>query len=176
MGFSFFLFLLPHNIRLLVHSLTHSLIHSFILSTACLPRNILWSSCALSKMLFSGGNHRAPGLLLFLFPPPPCKSHLGVPVSPLDGSQTWGRQALVRKEELVGTKKKGRTWGPSSTIHKERLGGEERCWGRAQCGLGVERGTRRHKGFRVEARMVPQEPKMRRWGGGGEDASGGNGG
>uniref|UniRef100_A0ABM5ERU6 Mitogen-activated protein kinase kinase kinase n=1 Tax=Pogona vitticeps TaxID=103695 RepID=A0ABM5ERU6_9SAUR len=47
-------------------------------------------------------------------------------LTPLDGSQTWGRQAFLKKEELVGTKKKGRTWGPSSTIHKERLGEEER--------------------------------------------------
>ncbi|KAJ7304502.1 hypothetical protein JRQ81_012081 [Phrynocephalus forsythii] len=47
-------------------------------------------------------------------------------LTPLDGSQTWGRHTFARKEELVGTKKKGRTWGPSSTIHKERLGGEER--------------------------------------------------
>lgn len=47
-------------------------------------------------------------------------------LTPMDGSQTWGRSTLAKKEELVGTKKKGRTWGPSSTVHKERLGGEER--------------------------------------------------
>ncbi|XP_053122984.1 mitogen-activated protein kinase kinase kinase 10 isoform X1 [Hemicordylus capensis] len=47
-------------------------------------------------------------------------------LTPLDGSQTWGRSSLAKKEELVGAKKKGRTWGPSSTLHKERLGGEER--------------------------------------------------
>ncbi|KAM6428485.1 mitogen-activated protein kinase kinase kinase 10 isoform 2-T2 [Liasis olivaceus] len=47
-------------------------------------------------------------------------------LTPLDGNQTWGQSTLVKKEELVGSKKKGRTWGPSSTVHKERLGGEER--------------------------------------------------
>nr|XP_056703044.1 mitogen-activated protein kinase kinase kinase 10 [Euleptes europaea] len=47
-------------------------------------------------------------------------------LTPLDGSRTWGRSTLAKKEELVGTKKKGRTWGPSSTLQKERLGGEER--------------------------------------------------
>ncbi|KAL8220025.1 UNVERIFIED_CONTAM: hypothetical protein K2H54_037806 [Gekko kuhli] len=47
-------------------------------------------------------------------------------LTPLDGTQTWGRSTLAKKEELVGAKKKGRTWGPSSTLHKERLGGEER--------------------------------------------------
>ncbi|XP_015263141.1 PREDICTED: mitogen-activated protein kinase kinase kinase 10 [Gekko japonicus] len=47
-------------------------------------------------------------------------------LTPLDGSQTWGRSTLAKQEELVGAKKKGRTWGPSSTLHKERLGGEER--------------------------------------------------
>ncbi|XP_054854742.1 mitogen-activated protein kinase kinase kinase 10 isoform X2 [Eublepharis macularius] len=47
-------------------------------------------------------------------------------LTPLDGSQTWGRSCLTKEEELVGTKKKGRTWGPSSTLQKERVGGEER--------------------------------------------------
>uniref|UniRef100_A0A8D2Q7R5 Mitogen-activated protein kinase kinase kinase n=1 Tax=Varanus komodoensis TaxID=61221 RepID=A0A8D2Q7R5_VARKO len=47
-------------------------------------------------------------------------------LTPLDGSQTWGRTAVATREELVGPKKKGRTWGPSSTVHKERFGGEER--------------------------------------------------
>ncbi|XP_003222932.2 mitogen-activated protein kinase kinase kinase 10 [Anolis carolinensis] len=47
-------------------------------------------------------------------------------LTPLDGNRTWGRSTTIKKEELVGTKKKGRTWGPSSTVHKERLGGEER--------------------------------------------------
>uniref|UniRef100_A0A8D0BAL7 Mitogen-activated protein kinase kinase kinase n=1 Tax=Salvator merianae TaxID=96440 RepID=A0A8D0BAL7_SALMN len=47
-------------------------------------------------------------------------------LTPLDGSQSWGRSSLAKKEELVGGRKKGRTWGPSSTLHKERLGGEER--------------------------------------------------
>ncbi|XP_028597826.2 mitogen-activated protein kinase kinase kinase 10 [Podarcis muralis] len=47
-------------------------------------------------------------------------------LTPLDGTRTWGCSSLVKKEELVGSKKKGRTWGPSSTLHKERLGGEER--------------------------------------------------
>lgn len=44
----------------------------------------------------------------------------------MDGSQTWGRSAGLKPDELMGNKKKGRTWGPSSTLHKERLGGEER--------------------------------------------------
>ncbi|XP_053866037.1 mitogen-activated protein kinase kinase kinase 10 isoform X2 [Malaclemys terrapin pileata] len=47
-------------------------------------------------------------------------------LTPVDGSQTWGRSAGLKKEELAGNKKKGRTWGPSSTLQKERLGGEER--------------------------------------------------
>ncbi|XP_061453265.1 mitogen-activated protein kinase kinase kinase 10 isoform X2 [Rhineura floridana] len=47
-------------------------------------------------------------------------------VTPLDGSRTWGRNSLVKKENLMGNKKRGRTWGPSTTLHKERLGGEER--------------------------------------------------
>ncbi|XP_077174601.1 mitogen-activated protein kinase kinase kinase 10 [Paroedura picta] len=47
-------------------------------------------------------------------------------LTPLDGSQTWGRGAMPKQEELVGTEKKGRTWGPSSTLQKEKLGGEER--------------------------------------------------
>uniref|UniRef100_A0A8C8RE04 Mitogen-activated protein kinase kinase kinase n=1 Tax=Pelusios castaneus TaxID=367368 RepID=A0A8C8RE04_9SAUR len=47
-------------------------------------------------------------------------------LTPIDGSQTWGRSAGLKKDELVGNKKKGRTWGPSSTLQKERLGGEER--------------------------------------------------
>ncbi|XP_067412700.1 mitogen-activated protein kinase kinase kinase 10 isoform X2 [Emydura macquarii macquarii] len=47
-------------------------------------------------------------------------------LTPVDGSQTWGRSAGLKKDELVGNKKKGRTWGPSSTLQKERLGGEER--------------------------------------------------
>ncbi|XP_052511488.1 mitogen-activated protein kinase kinase kinase 10 [Budorcas taxicolor] len=43
------------------------------------------------------------------------------------GGGTWGRSsAPLKKEELVGGKKKGRTWGPSSTLQKERAGGEER--------------------------------------------------
>lgn len=58
---------------------------------------------------------------LHILPPTPVFA-----VTPMDGSQTWGRSTLAKKEELVGTKKKGRTWGPSSTVHKERLGGEER--------------------------------------------------
>ncbi|XP_038623118.1 mitogen-activated protein kinase kinase kinase 10 [Tachyglossus aculeatus] len=47
-------------------------------------------------------------------------------LTPVDGSRTWGRSAAVKKEELVGSKKKGRTWGPSTTLQKERVGGEER--------------------------------------------------
>ncbi|XP_069500578.1 mitogen-activated protein kinase kinase kinase 10 [Ambystoma mexicanum] len=47
-------------------------------------------------------------------------------LTPVDGSKTWGRSAVIKKEEMVGTKKKGRTWGPSSTLQKERIGGEDR--------------------------------------------------
>ncbi|KAJ8280765.1 hypothetical protein GJAV_G00058730 [Gymnothorax javanicus] len=47
-------------------------------------------------------------------------------LTPSDGSKTWGRSAVCKKEDLAATKKKGRTWGPSSTHQKERLGGEDR--------------------------------------------------
>ncbi|KAM8904120.1 mitogen-activated protein kinase kinase kinase 10 [Spinachia spinachia] len=47
-------------------------------------------------------------------------------LTPSDGSKTWGRSAVCKKEELSTSKKKGRTWGPSSTIQKERAGGEEK--------------------------------------------------
>ncbi|GCC41285.1 hypothetical protein chiPu_0025219, partial [Chiloscyllium punctatum] len=46
--------------------------------------------------------------------------------TPGEGSQTWGRSAVYKREEFEGHKKKGRTWGPSSTQQKERLGGEDR--------------------------------------------------
>lgn len=49
-----------------------------------------------------------------------------LPVTPSDGSKTWGRSAVCKKEDLSATKKKGRTWGPSSTHQKERVGGEEK--------------------------------------------------
>ncbi|KAL4647351.1 mitogen-activated protein kinase kinase kinase 10 [Arapaima gigas] len=47
-------------------------------------------------------------------------------LTPIDGSKTWGRSAVCKKEELTANKKKGRTWGPSSTHQRERLGGEDR--------------------------------------------------
>lgn len=47
-------------------------------------------------------------------------------LTPVDGNKTWGRSAVIKKEEMVGNKKKGRTWGPSSTLQKERIGGEDR--------------------------------------------------
>uniref|UniRef100_UPI00398E7041 mitogen-activated protein kinase kinase kinase 10 n=1 Tax=Pristiophorus japonicus TaxID=55135 RepID=UPI00398E7041 len=47
-------------------------------------------------------------------------------LTPGEGSQTWGRSAVYKREEFEGHKKKGRTWGPSSTQQKERLGGEDR--------------------------------------------------
>ncbi|MCI4379426.1 hypothetical protein PGIGA_G00228180 [Pangasianodon gigas] len=47
-------------------------------------------------------------------------------LTPSDGRNTWGRTAVCKKEDLTGTKKKGRTWGPSSTHQRERVGGEER--------------------------------------------------
>ena len=46
------------------------------------------------------------------------------PVTPSDGSKTWGRSAVCKKED--SNKKKLRTWGPSSTQPKERVGGEEK--------------------------------------------------
>lgn len=48
------------------------------------------------------------------------------PVTPTDGSKTWGRSAVCKKEDLSSSKKKGRTWGPSSTHQKERVGGEDK--------------------------------------------------
>ena len=48
-------------------------------------------------------------------------------VTPSDGSKTWGRSAVCKKEDLTTNKKKGRTWGPSSTHQRERVGGEEKC-------------------------------------------------
>ncbi|XP_034556806.1 mitogen-activated protein kinase kinase kinase 10 [Notolabrus celidotus] len=47
-------------------------------------------------------------------------------LTPSDGSKTWGRSAVCKKEDLTANKKKGRTWGPSSTHQKERVGGEEK--------------------------------------------------
>uniref|UniRef100_A0A3Q0S516 Mitogen-activated protein kinase kinase kinase n=1 Tax=Amphilophus citrinellus TaxID=61819 RepID=A0A3Q0S516_AMPCI len=47
-------------------------------------------------------------------------------LTPSDGSKTWGRSAVCKKEDLTTTKKKGRTWGPSSTHQRERVGGEEK--------------------------------------------------
>uniref|UniRef100_A0A8C2ZX27 Mitogen-activated protein kinase kinase kinase n=1 Tax=Cyclopterus lumpus TaxID=8103 RepID=A0A8C2ZX27_CYCLU len=47
-------------------------------------------------------------------------------LTPSDGSKTWGRSAVCKKEDLSTSKKKGRTWGPSSTLQKERVGGEEK--------------------------------------------------
>uniref|UniRef100_W5L6W0 Mitogen-activated protein kinase kinase kinase n=1 Tax=Astyanax mexicanus TaxID=7994 RepID=W5L6W0_ASTMX len=43
-----------------------------------------------------------------------------------DGRNTWGRTSAPKKDDLAGTKKKGRTWGPSSTHQRERAGGEDR--------------------------------------------------
>ncbi|XP_023669566.2 mitogen-activated protein kinase kinase kinase 10 isoform X1 [Paramormyrops kingsleyae] len=47
-------------------------------------------------------------------------------LTPSDGSKTWGRSAVCKKEDLTVHKKKGRTWGPSSTHQRERPGGEDR--------------------------------------------------
>ncbi|XP_075997207.1 mitogen-activated protein kinase kinase kinase 10 [Genypterus blacodes] len=47
-------------------------------------------------------------------------------LTPSDGSKTWGRSAVCKKEDLSTNKKKGRTWGPSSTHQKERAGGEDK--------------------------------------------------
>lgn len=47
-------------------------------------------------------------------------------LTPSDGRKTVGHATGRKKEDLAGTKKKGRTWGPSSTHQKERLGGEDR--------------------------------------------------
>uniref|UniRef100_A0A3P8UFC9 Mitogen-activated protein kinase kinase kinase n=1 Tax=Amphiprion percula TaxID=161767 RepID=A0A3P8UFC9_AMPPE len=47
-------------------------------------------------------------------------------LTPSDGSKTWGRSAVCKKEDLTANKKKGRTWGPSSTHQRERVGGEEK--------------------------------------------------
>uniref|UniRef100_A0A8C6SIA3 Mitogen-activated protein kinase kinase kinase n=1 Tax=Neogobius melanostomus TaxID=47308 RepID=A0A8C6SIA3_9GOBI len=47
-------------------------------------------------------------------------------LTPSDGSKTWGRSAVCKKEDMSSSKKKLRTWGPSSTQSKERVGGEEK--------------------------------------------------
>ncbi|CAL1570535.1 unnamed protein product [Knipowitschia caucasica] len=47
-------------------------------------------------------------------------------LTPSDGSKTWGRSAVCKKEDMSSNKKKLRTWGPSSTQSKERVGGEEK--------------------------------------------------
>ncbi|KAJ8405865.1 hypothetical protein AAFF_G00313020 [Aldrovandia affinis] len=47
-------------------------------------------------------------------------------LTPSDGSKTWGRSAVCKKEDLAANKKKGRTWGPSSTHQRERLAGEDK--------------------------------------------------
>ncbi|KAM9812728.1 mitogen-activated protein kinase kinase kinase 10 [Syngnathus typhle] len=47
-------------------------------------------------------------------------------LTPSDGSKTWGRSAVCKKEDMAAGKKKGRTWGPSSTHQRERLGGEDK--------------------------------------------------
>uniref|UniRef100_A0A667XKI0 Mitogen-activated protein kinase kinase kinase n=1 Tax=Myripristis murdjan TaxID=586833 RepID=A0A667XKI0_9TELE len=47
-------------------------------------------------------------------------------LTPSDGSKTWGRSAVCKKEDLSTSKKKGRTWGPSSTHQRERVGGEDK--------------------------------------------------
>ncbi|KAM8853968.1 mitogen-activated protein kinase kinase kinase 10 [Synchiropus picturatus] len=47
-------------------------------------------------------------------------------LTPSDGSKTWGRTAVCKKEDLSACKKKGRTWGPSSTHQRERVGGEDK--------------------------------------------------
>ncbi|XP_057694708.1 mitogen-activated protein kinase kinase kinase 10 [Corythoichthys intestinalis] len=47
-------------------------------------------------------------------------------LTPGDGSKTWGRSAVCKKEDMSAGKKKGRTWGPSSTHQRERVGGEEK--------------------------------------------------
>ncbi|KAM6973581.1 mitogen-activated protein kinase kinase kinase 10 [Aplochiton taeniatus] len=47
-------------------------------------------------------------------------------LTPSDGSKTWGRSAVCKKEDLATNKKKGRTWGPSSTHQRERVGGEDK--------------------------------------------------
>ncbi|XP_041092201.1 mitogen-activated protein kinase kinase kinase 10-like [Polyodon spathula] len=47
-------------------------------------------------------------------------------LTPSDGSKTWGRSAVCKKEDLAANKKKVRTWSPSSTHQRERIGGEDR--------------------------------------------------
>lgn len=63
-------------------------------------------------------------------------------MTPSDGSKTWGRSAVCKKEDLTANKKKGRTWGPSSTHQRERVGGEEKY---------VDTGS-----FTFECFMIPQ--------------------
>lgn len=47
-------------------------------------------------------------------------------MTPSDGSKTWGRSAVCKKEDHGTNKKNVRTWGPSSTHQRERVGGEEK--------------------------------------------------
>ncbi|XP_037123357.1 mitogen-activated protein kinase kinase kinase 10 [Syngnathus acus] len=47
-------------------------------------------------------------------------------LTPSDGSKTWGRSTVCKKEDMAAGKKKGRTWGPSSTHQRERVGGEDK--------------------------------------------------
>ncbi|XP_037533440.1 mitogen-activated protein kinase kinase kinase 10 [Nematolebias whitei] len=47
-------------------------------------------------------------------------------LTPSDGSKTWGRSAVCKKEDHAAGKKNVRTWGPSSTHQRERVGGEEK--------------------------------------------------
>ncbi|XP_037740274.1 mitogen-activated protein kinase kinase kinase 10 [Chelonia mydas] len=79
------------------------------------------ASPTLDKRKGTGANGASPPASPIIIP-----RLRAIRLTPVDGSQTWGRSAGLKKEELGGNKKKGRTWGPSSTLQKERLGGEER--------------------------------------------------
>ncbi|CAM5172562.1 unnamed protein product, partial [Eretmochelys imbricata] len=79
------------------------------------------ASPTLDKRKGTGANGTSPPASPIIIP-----RLRAIRLTPVDGSQTWGRSAGLKKEELGGNKKKGRTWGPSSTLQKERLGGEER--------------------------------------------------
>ncbi|KAM9113065.1 mitogen-activated protein kinase kinase kinase 10 [Pangshura tecta] len=79
------------------------------------------ASPTLDKRKGPGANGTSPPMSPIIIP-----RLRAIRLTPVDGSQTWGRSAGLKKEELAGNKKKGRTWGPSSTLQKERLGGEER--------------------------------------------------
>ncbi|KAG7278350.1 hypothetical protein CRUP_024595 [Coryphaenoides rupestris] len=124
-----------------------------------------------------------------------CQCCTCITVTPSDGSKTWGRSAVCKKEDLSANKKKGRTWGPSSTHQRERVGGEDKLkslgegckvWSSSAPNLGKSpKHAPMTAGFSSLNEMeefcefetspgalVPQEPSSNGGGGGGGEDSG----